>query len=90
MRTTLTLEPDVARRVESELRRTGKTLKAVINEALKAGLGMSKKADAAPAPYEIETFDMGIQPGFDIDRANQFYDELEVEAYLEKERRDRS
>jgi len=89
MRTTLTIEPEVARRIESEIRRTRKTLKAVINDALKAGLGLSKEAEA-PAPYEVQTFDMGIQPGFDIDRANQFYDELEVEAYLEKERRDRS
>lgn len=31
MRTTLTIEPEVARRIEGEIRRTGKTLKAVIN-----------------------------------------------------------
>jgi hypothetical protein len=89
MRTTLTLEPEVARRVETEMRRSRKTLKAVINDALKAGLGMSQRAQSN-APFEVEAFDMGIQPGFDIDRANQLVDELEVETYLGKERRDRS
>ncbi len=37
MRTTLTIEDDVAVRLE-RLRRSGRTLKEVVNEALRAGL----------------------------------------------------
>ena len=37
MRTTLTLDDDVAVRLE-RLRRTGRTLKEVVNDALRAGL----------------------------------------------------
>jgi outer membrane scaffolding protein for murein synthesis (MipA/OmpV family) len=89
MRTTLTLEPEVARRVESEIQRTRKTMKAVINDALKVGLGISVNGEP-PSPYKVRAYDMGVMPGIDYDKLNQLADELEVEAYLEKERRDRS
>ncbi len=90
MRTTLTLEPEVARRVESEIRRTRKTMKAVINDALKAGLGMNGRPSEPLPPFKVKAYDMGVMPGIDYDKFNQLSDELEVEAYLEKERRDRS
>lgn len=90
MRTTLTIEPEVARRIESEIRRTRKTLKAVINDALKAGLGLSEKAVEPLPPFEVKAYDMGVMPGIDYDKLNQLLDEWDVEAYLEKERRDRS
>jgi hypothetical protein len=84
MRTTLTLEPEVARRVESELRRTGKTLKAVINEALKAGLGMTGKPVEPLPPFVVRPHDFGFHAGIDPDRMNQLADELETDAILEK------
>src|SRR6266545_3257371 len=40
VRTTLTLERDVAERVRAEVRRTGKGMKSVVNEALRLGLGL--------------------------------------------------
>jgi hypothetical protein len=83
MRTTLTLEPEVARRVEAEMRRTRKTLKAVINDALKAGLGMTGKTEMLP-PFKVRAHDFGFHPGIDHDRMNQLSDELETEAILEK------
>ena len=89
MRTTLTIEPEVARRIESEIRRTRKTLKTVINDALKVGLAMTVKPDAPP-PFKVKAYKMGVHPGIDLDKANQLLDEMDVEAYLEKQRRDRS
>ena len=83
MRTTLTLEPEVARRVESEMRRTRKTLKAVINDALKAGLGMAAKPAELP-PFKVKAHHFGFHPGIDQDRMNQLADELETEAILDK------
>ena len=84
MRTTLTIESDVARRIESEIRRTRKTLKAVINDALKAGLGMSGKAVEPLPPFEVRAHDFGFHAGIDPDRMNQLADELETDAILEK------
>jgi hypothetical protein len=77
MRTTLTLDPDVAARVRQEVRRSGRTLKAVVNEALRLGLGLARKPPRAPR-FEVEAHSMGIRPGIDLDRMNQLADELEA------------
>ena len=84
MRTTLTLEPEVARRVESEMRRTRKTMKAVINDALKAGLGVEGKSSPPLPRFVVKPHDFGFHPGIDQNRMNQLADELETEAILEK------
>jgi hypothetical protein len=79
MRTTLTIEPDVAARLKAEVRRTGKALKVVVNEALKRGLGMSGPAPRAPR-FRVTARAFGFTPGVDQDRLNQLVDELEIEA----------
>ena len=76
MRTTLTLEPDVAARLKQEIRRSGKGLKTLVNEALRLGLGLSGKP--APVPrFEVRPHAFGFRPGVDLDRMNQLVDELE-------------
>lgn len=70
MRTTLTLDPDVERLLKQEIRRTGGTLKAVVNDALRAGLGAAGKPPRAP-PYTVEPHDFGFRPGVDTDRLNR-------------------
>jgi hypothetical protein len=77
MRTTLTLEQDVAARLKSEVRRTGKPLKVVVNEALKRGLGLAGKQVRAPR-FEVQPHAFGVLPGVDLDRLNQLVDELDV------------
>ena len=83
MRTTLTLDPDVAQRLKAEMRRTGKGLKTAINEALRHGLGMSGKPPR-PKPFRVEAHDFGLRPGIDRDRMNQLADELEAEETARK------
>ena len=78
MRTTLTLEPDVAERLSGEVRRTGKSLKAAVNDALRAGLGLAGKRRRG-ARFVVEPHAFGIRPGVDPDRLNQLVDELEAE-----------
>ncbi len=78
MRTTLTLEPDVARRLETEMRRSGKTLKATVNEALRLGLELRGKPAKVPR-FEVQPHAFGFKPGVDLDRLNQLVDELEAE-----------
>lgn len=78
MRTTLTLEPDVAERLASEIRRTGKSLKAAVNDALRVGLGMGGRRRRPPR-FEVEPHAFGLVPGVDPDRLNQLVDELDVE-----------
>jgi hypothetical protein len=83
MRTTLTLDPDVAARVELEMKRSGAGMKAVVNSALRLGLGMSDKP-VQPAPFEVAPHSFGFRPATDLDRLNQLVDELEVEEAARK------
>jgi hypothetical protein len=83
MRTTLTLDPEVAERVRSEMRRTGKPMKAVVNEALALGLGMAGKRPRPPR-FEVRPHAFGFKPGVDLDRLNQLVDELEAEEAARK------
>ena len=83
MRTTLTLERDVAERLEGEMRRSGKSLKATVNDALRLGLGLQGKARKAPR-FEVRPHAFGFKPGLDLDRLNQLADELEAEQSAQK------
>ena len=79
MRTTLTLDRDVAERIRQEVRRSGRALKAVINDALRRGLGAPGQA-ARPPRFKVIPHAFGVKPGIDLDRMNQLTDELDAEA----------
>jgi hypothetical protein len=77
VRTTLTLDPDVAERLRQEMRRSGHTLKRSVNEALRRGLGLGGRLPSAPR-FVVEPHAFGFSPGVDLDRLNQLADELEA------------
>jgi hypothetical protein len=83
MRTTLTLDRDVAERLDKEMRRTGRGLKATVNEALRRGLGLGARPPRPPR-FEVRPHAFGVKPGIDLDRMNQLVDELEAEALARK------
>lgn len=83
MRTTLTIEPDVERLLRQEMRRTGRTMKAVVNDALRAGLGAGGKPRSVP-PYAVEAHDFGFRPGVDTDRLNRLVDDTDIERLVRK------
>ena len=85
MRTTLTIEPDVAQLLRREIRRSDKSMKAVVNDALRIGLGFRGKSSPM-ARYEVEPHSFGFKPGIDINRLNQLVDELEAEELGRKSR----
>ncbi len=84
MRTTLTLDDDVAVRLE-RLRRNGRTLKEVVNEALRAGLdALEKRRPAARKTYTMP-MDLGelLVP---LDDISEVLDLLDVEEWKRKHR----
>jgi hypothetical protein len=58
MRTTLTLDDDVAERLQSEARRTGRPFKDVVNEHLRTSLARSR-ASKPPGQFRVIPADMG-------------------------------
>lgn len=78
MRTTLTLDSDVAERIRQELASGRRTLKDVVNERLRAGFGITP---ASPRRrFKVEPHHSAYQPGIDTAKLNQLIDELEMEA----------
>lgn len=80
MRTTLTLEPDVASLVKGAMRREGKTLKEVVNAALRDSLLPGGKR-APREPYRVEPHHARLL-GHDPLGFNRLADETEDEAIL--------
>ena len=83
MRTTLTIDPDVEQLLQREMRRTNGSMKAVVNDALRIGLGMRGKPARAPL-FKVEPHAFGFRPGIDTDRLNQLVDELEADEFARK------
>jgi predicted transcriptional regulator len=59
MRTTLTIEDDVAKLLESICKRRNTSLKVVINEALRQGLSDMTKPPQRGKPYETRSVNLG-------------------------------
>lgn len=78
MRTTLTLEPDVAQRLKARMRTGNLTLKETVNRALRAGLAVEDRKKPEKR-FRVKPFHGGLMPGIDIDKINQVLDEMEVE-----------
>jgi hypothetical protein len=89
MRTTLTLDPDVARMIEDEVHRRRQPIKQVINDALRRGLSAPGTRDR-PKPYKLVPHAATLRPGFDPAGFNRLADELEDEAVVAKQRKRRS
>lgn len=82
MRTTLTLDPDVAKRLKERLAETKLPLKRVVNDALRVGL--AAKRPVRRVPFKVEPHSCQFNPGIDLDKLNQLVDELEVEEFRRK------
>lgn len=77
MRTTITLDDDVATRLQAESRRTGRPFKVVVNEYLRVGLTQRQLAQVA-APFRVKAVDMGgPMPGRSYDDIGALLDEIE-------------
>lgn len=81
VRTTLTLDEDVARELRARMRQSGQSLKQVVNAALRRGLRLGEKPAPGLPRFEVEPFSSPFQAGVDPSRLNQLLDELEVEDF---------
>ena len=84
MRTTLTLDEQIAKALKSTAHRTGKPFKQVVNETLRAGL-VAGDAPAKSRPYRVKTASLGgVMPGVDLRRALRLADALEDQEIARK------
>lgn len=83
MRTTLTLDPDVAERIRQETASGRVSLKQVVNEGLRRGL-MMKHAPTRKR-FRVRPHRSDYQPGVDRVRLTQLLDELDEQAFVGQE-----
>ena len=85
MRTTLTLDDDIANSLKEQARLLNKPFKQVVNDTLRRG--MSPAVGETRAPYRVRPINSGFAPGVDPEKLNQLNDELEVEDFLRTDAR---
>lgn len=85
MRTTVTLDPDVAERLRQLMTERDLTFKAVLNSTLRKGLGR----DVASRRYVMKPRTLGLRPGIDGDRITHVVDEMADRETLRKTEDDR-
>jgi hypothetical protein len=78
MRTTLTLDEQIAKALKDAAHRAGKPFKQVVNETLRAGLLVAGNAPARSRPYRVKPASLGgVMPGVDLRKALLLADALE-------------
>ena len=84
MRTTLTLDDDLAAALKEVAYRSERSFKDVVNEALRAGL-QAQRQPARAKPYRLSVVSMGaVAPSVNLDKALRLADELEAEGITHK------
>jgi hypothetical protein len=80
MRTTLTLDDDVAAKLKAEARRAGRPFRDIVNETLRRGLA-SRQAAVPRKPFKVKARDLGLKPGLSLDNVAELLDQVEGPAF---------
>jgi hypothetical protein len=75
VRTTLTLDDDVAKLFRSEIRRSGGLRKTVVNRFLR--IALMGAGEAARKRFVVQPRPAGLPPGLSYDNVEELLDELE-------------
>jgi hypothetical protein len=77
MRTTLTLDEDVAVKLKAESRRAGRSFREVVNETLRRGLA-SRRPTASQQIFKVTARDLGaLRPGLSLDDVAALIEHIE-------------
>jgi len=81
MRTTVTIDPDLAAKLRGIARERGITFKDTLNTVLRAGLGAETRS---PRPYRLPARRLGLRPGIDLDKALRLAAAMEDDETIRK------
>ena len=81
MRTTVTLDADVAAKLRAVARQRGISFKQALNQAVRAGLGPAR---GSARRFTLLTRPMSLRPGVNLDKALLLATALEDEELLRK------
>ena len=84
MRTTLTLDDDLADALKQRAKLLDVPFKQVVNDTLR--LGLAREVPEDWPVFRVRPLSGGFRPGIDPLKLNQLIDQLEVEDFLEEQR----
>lgn len=79
MRTTLTLDDDVAAKLRAEARKSGRSFKEIVNDSLRRDLTTRTRPVSFP-PFEVKARPWG-KPGFNYDQVWEIIEQLDGPSY---------
>ena len=85
MRTTLTIDSDIAERLRHEVTLGRRSLKEIVNDCLRVGFGL--KEVKPRKKFRIQPHSSGYVPGVDRLKLNQLVDELDAETFIARRRK---
>lgn len=84
MRTTLTIDDNIAKTLKEMAHRSGKSYKQVVNETLRSGIAATKVIKKSK-PYHLKPVSLGkVSPGYNLTKALQLAESLEDEEIAKK------
>ena len=75
MRTTLSLDDDVAQLLHKEVRRSGDSFKGVVNRFLRVGLAASKQP--VRKPFRVKPWSLGLPPFEKVEELLEYLEGLD-------------
>jgi hypothetical protein len=73
----LSLDDDVAAKLQAEVRRSGNSFKETVNETLRRGL-LSSPVKPSDPPFRVKARDLGrLQPGLALDSVSSLLEQVE-------------
>ena len=86
MKMTLNLEDDLSDKLASATQKTALPLEEIVQRALR--LGLEKMIPPTPVkatPYQQRTYDLGVRPGINLDKAIALAAEIEDEEIISRQ-----
>lgn len=83
----MTLDKDVERLLRDAMHRSRRSFKKTLNDALRAGLTGKNPRDKG-TPFVVKARPLGLKAGLDPAGFNRLVDELEADAFLDKNLKD--
>jgi hypothetical protein len=77
VRTTLTLDDDVAAKLTAEARRSGESFKQTVNRLLRSAL-IARTRPKAPPPFAVEPRRLGLRDGLSYDDVWGLIEQIEA------------
>ncbi len=75
-RTTLTLDDDVAAKLDRESRRSGESFRATVNRVIRRGLHPAHAGEPRK-PFRVRGRKLGLRPGVELDDIGALLDRLD-------------